>query len=265
MIEYILEALFLLGSWLIENTAPTFVGIIVSGLGAFSAYVLWSWLHSPHLTIEKVSQTPLIDPENGNEQRSTRVSVNNIGTKAAENCQGTITLRVSDEDGVIRSITRAPWIPTRSELTVNDNDQYYNATLPANRSKKFELVRQYRNGNVKLDARSSGRRFVRTTVESNWHSGINERLNTAFIESAKSSPNDIADTSATLDWSEVRTANWENCILTLEVETESARPLTAHFDVSLGQKEWLVIEPKEQKTRRKIGTKFYKKLNWFLL
>jgi len=265
MIGSLLEALISIGSWLLESTAPVFAGIAVSGLGAFAAYALWSWLHSPHLTIEDVSSTPVIDPESGNEQRSTRISINNIGTKAAETCQGRITLRVSQGDSVIRGITRAPWIPIRSELTVNDGDQHYTATLPANRSGTIELIRQYRNGNVKLDARSSGRRFVRTTNESNWHSDIDERLDAAFLESSTSSPDDVADTSATLIWSDVRTADWDDCILILEIETESARPLTAQFEVFLDEDEWLSVEPKKQQMRRAFGTEFYRKLNWFLL
>lgn len=81
---------------------PWLVQILTAALGGFLAYILLNWLHSPHLTVANVARIPVVDSEDEDPQYSFRVTVANIGTRPAENCEGTIHLRVA-EGGVSHS------------------------------------------------------------------------------------------------------------------------------------------------------------------
>lgn len=122
-------------------------------------------------------------------------------------------------------------------------------------------MRQSRNKNVRLDTGSDGLRFVRTTPDDEVHVGVKESPQIAFLASSGSSPDDVAETTSTLDAESVKNADWENCLLTLTVETESARPLKVSFTVTAGDDGRINVEQEPLSRRRRLGTLFYSTVN----
>jgi len=237
------------------------VNLATAALGALIAYAFWSWIHSPHLFISDVTRQPIIDPETDHTQYSLRATVQNIGTKSAQNCEATLNLRVEHDKNLIRSIVNLPWLPKKAELLVSDTGAQYQTTIPAGRSKTIELCRQYRNGNLKPNAVASGRRFAEIKSSSDVYTSLDEPAGVAFREKGKSSPNDIAKTSATLDSTTVDEAEWENAQLTLTVETESALPLEMTFYTYTDEDGWLHVERTPQTGRKRVSDFIYSILN----
>lgn len=245
-----------------DITIPSWlVNLATAAFGALIAYAFWSWIHSPHLIISGVARQPIIDPETDHTQYSLRATVQNIGTKSAQNCEATLNLRVEHNNNLIRSIVNLPWLPKKAELLVSDNVAQYQTTIPAGRSKTIELYRQYRNGNIKTNAVASGRRFAEIKGGSDVSTSVDEPAGVAFREKGRSSPNDIAKTSATLDSTTVDNAEWENARLTLTVETESALPLEVSFYTYTDEDGWLHVERTSQIGRKRLSDSFYAILN----
>lgn len=229
-------------------------------LAAIIAYGLWAWLHSPHLIISGSGRVPIVDATNGNTRYSHRFKIENIGTKAAKNCEGTLSMRIPKEERVIRSQTPTHWLTTKDDLIVNDEKQRYQTTIPAGGSQKLEVFRQERNKNLKPNVVSGGRRFVETGKESKWHSSVDKPLEATFEDISKSVTNDIAKTSANLKEEDIQNADWSDARIKLIVEAESARPLSVDLDIDEDDG-WVWADAKKQGWRRQIATVLYQVIN----
>lgn len=237
------------------------IGFFGTVFGAFLAYALWNWIYSPHLTVTGVERIPILEPDSGGKQYSTRVTVNNVGLTAAKNCEGTIDLRLKHDGDVYRSLVMSPWLAKKADLIVNDNEQQYSTTIPADRTRTVELLRQERTGKIQVDHGSSGRRIIKTTPNSPFFAEIAEPLEGAVLEESKSYSGAETETMATLDPEVVKNADWENSILRLQLETESARPLIVDFDVRVDNEDRVVVEEQQLSHRRRFGTSIYQFIN----
>jgi len=229
-------------------------------LAAVVAYALWAWIHSPHLAISEYERVPIIDPTNGNTKYSHRLTVANLGTRAAKNCKGALSMRIPKGERVIRSKTSTHWLPTKADLVVDDEEQLYETTVPAGVTQKLEIFRQERTKNLKPNVVKAGRRFVETDKQSEWHAPVDEPIKAAFQGISRSMTNDIAETFSHIEESDVKKADWTNARVTLKIEAESARPL--EIDFSIHEKDgWICAEPKRQGWRRQVATCLYRAIN----
>lgn len=229
-------------------------------LAAVVAYALWAWIHSPHLSISECGRVPIVDPTNGNTKYSHRLKIANIGTRAAKNCEGTLSMRIPKSERVIRSKTLTHWLPTKADLVVDDEEQLYETTVPAGGSQKLEIFRQERTKNLKPNVVKKGRRFVETDKQSDWHAPIGEPIKATFQGISKSETNDIAETSSNLNKDDVKEADWTKARVNLKIEAESARPLEIDFNI-YEDDGWIWVEPERQGWRRWVATTLYRVIN----
>lgn len=215
-------------------TVPAwFFDTAIAAFGALIAFATWSWLHSPHLAVSETSNKKILETDNGEIQNSNRIQIENYGTKSAHNCETTLTFSAKTDNSVIYSYVRSPWIPKKAELIVDDNEQTYQTTIPAGQSQKIEVFRKYRNGTLKVDTKSSGRRFVIIGENSEYHPSDYEKPEIAFLKSPRTRKESDIETKGTLDDEIVSEIDWSSAFAKLTVETESARPLEISLDMDL--------------------------------
>ena len=133
-------------SWTLLIIPSWFQNIGTAAVGALLAYAIWSWLHSPYLYPGSVTHQTVVKVDEEGDQRSIRLPIKNIGTRAAKNCEAVLRLRVKIGDDVVRSFHSVPWLPRRANLVVDDAEHTTRVTIPAGRTGNIELIRQYRNG-----------------------------------------------------------------------------------------------------------------------
>jgi len=190
---------FVIIDWFTGLTAsvvPFYVlDIARAAVGALLAYAIWSWAHSPFLHPGQVVQKDIIEIDEDEKQRSLRLPVHNIGTKAAENCEAVIQLRVGIGDDVVRSFNPIPWLPTRAELVVDDNEHATRTTIPAGRSATLELIRQDRRNQIQIYPHTGGDKFVLTNSGDKYHHPLDEEMDYAIQAPGGSSTSDVVRTS----------------------------------------------------------------------
>lgn len=247
-----LEAI-VLPSWL-QNIATAAVGALI-------AYATWSWLHSPYLFPGEVIHREVVEVDESESQRSVRLPVENIGTKAAENCEAGLRLTVPTGDDVIRSFHPVPWLPHRAELLVDDQEHMTRTTIPAGRSETLELFRQNRNRNTQIYPHIGGDKFIRTSPEDTYHREIGEEVEYAVVSPKGRRDSDKIRATGVLQKDDVSDADWEDAVVELIVETESARPLEMAFDVMANDEGVLTLERRTQPYKRRAVSWLYRKLD----
>lgn len=240
---------------------PWLRSIATAAVGALIAYAAWSWLHSPFLYPSTVVHQELIEVDNDETQRSIRVDIQNIGTKAAENCEAVLRFSLSTDGDVIRSFYPVPWLPRRAELVVDDEEHTTRTTIPAGRGGTIELVRQYRNGKTQIYPQRGGVKFIRTSQGDTYHREVDQDVEYAIISPSGVRDSDVVRAEAALSDEDVHSGDWEDAVLEMVVETESARPLEIEFNVAIDEDGQLTVEQRPLPLKRRVVTWMYKGLN----
>ena len=240
---------------------PWLQSIGTAAVGALLAYATWSWLHSPYLYPGTVVHKDVIEPDQDEAQQSIRLPVQNIGTRAAENCEAVLNLRVRINDDVVRSFHSVPWLPTQAELVVDDAEFAERTTIPADRSGTLELVRQDRDGGTQIYPHIGGEKFIRTSPEDPYHCPVGEPVDYAVLSQNRSTSSDVIRTHGKLRKEDIVAGEWEEAILELIIETESARPLKIHFDAEVGSEGELSFERRALSSKRQMVSNLYKAIN----
>jgi len=252
--------------WGVMQAEPAFSfveSIGISVVAAVLAYSIWAWVRSPHLIVRNVSSTTVVDPDEDEDQTSLRVEIQNIGTVAAENCEGFVEIRArkpaSEESdlAILRGVSPTPWLTRRADLIVTDDEHFYNTLIPAGRSKKLELYRQYPSGNLKPNAIEGGARFVEISSDTDWHGPVDEEIDFAFKKNNKARMAPGVKSSAWLDEDEIDQIDWDDAVVRLTVETESAPPLIVDFEVEVNDGD-VVMHRKPEGTWRSWKTLVFK-------
>lgn len=240
---------------------PWLRSIATAAVGALIAYAVWSWLHSPFLYPSSVIHQDIIEVDEDEKQRSIRVNIQNIGAKAAENCEAVLRLSLAIEDDVIRSFYPAPWLPRRAQLVVDDEEHSPITTIPAGRGGTIELIRQYRNGKTQIYPQKGGVKFIRTSPSDTYHRELGEEVEYAIVSPSGVRDSDVVRAEAALSDTDIQTGDWKNAVLEMVVETESARPLEIDFDVAVDKEGQLTVERRSLPWKRRVVTWMYKGLN----
>lgn len=243
-------------------TVPSWLrSIATAAVGALIAYAAWNWLHSPYLYPGPVALRDVVEVDEDETQRSIRLPIENIGTRAAENCEAVIQLRVRVDDDVIRSFHPVPWLPRRAELVVDDEEHTRRTTIPAGRDTTLELMRQYRNQNMQIYPHIGGDKFIRTGPGDAYHRPVSEEAEYAVLSPQGSTESDVIRSSGVLYADDVGDADWEGAVVELVVETESARPLIVEFDASVDEDGWLELERRRLPWKRRAVSWLYRGLD----
>jgi len=248
--------------WFRLLTIPSWIlNIGTAAVGALIAYAVWSWLHSPSLYPGKVIHQEIVEVDKEENQRSIRLPIENIGTKAAENCEAVIQFRVEIDGDVVRSFNPVPWLPARAELVVDDAEHSVRTTIPAARSGMLELIRVSRTGSMQIYPQTGGDKFIRTNPDVEYHKSVDKPADYAVLSPRGTRDSDVIKTSGNLSPSDVTTADWEKAVLELTVETESARPLEVSFNAEVTDEDQLALERQSLPPKRRIIEKLYRVIN----
>jgi hypothetical protein len=243
-------------------TIPAWIrSIATAAVGALLAYAAWSWLHSPYLYPAKVIHQDVVEVDEDETQRSVRLPIENIGTRAAENCEAVLQFRVPVDGNVIRSFHPIPWLPRRAELVVDDEEHGRRTTIPAGRNSTLELMRQYRNQNLQVYPHIGGDKFIRTNPEDAYHRPVNEEAEYAVLSPSGSTESDVIRSSGVFYADDVEDADWEEAVVQIVVETESARPLTIEFDAASDDDGWFEMKQRPLPWKRRAVSRLYQALN----
>lgn len=240
---------------------PWLRSIATAAVGALIAYASWTWLHSPFLYPSSVVHQDIIEVDENESQRSVRVKIQNIGTKAAENCEAVLRLSLDIEGDVIRSFYPVPWLPRRAQLVVDDEEHTTRTTMPAGRGGTIELIRQYRNGKTQIYPQRGGVKFIRTSPGDTYHREVGEEVEYAIMSPSGVRDSDVVRAKAALPESDVQAGDWKNAVLEMVVETESSRPLEIEFDVAVDEDGLLTVEQRPLPWKRRVVTWIYEGLN----
>jgi len=240
---------------------PWLRSIATAAVGALLAYALWSWLHSPYLYPGTVALRDVVEVDENETQRSIRLPIENIGTRAAENCEAVVQFRVPVDDDVIRSFHPVPWLPRRAELVVDDEEHAQRTTIPAGRDATLELMRQYRNQNVQIYPHMGGDKFIRTNPDDAYHRPVTEEAEYAVLSPKGSTESDVIRSSGVFYADDVVDADWARAVVELVVETESTRPLTVAFDVDVDESGWVELERRRLPWKRQVVSWLYRGLD----
>ena len=235
--------------------------IATAAVGALIAYATWSWIHSPFLFPGQVVHQEVVEVDQNESQRSIRLPVENIGTKAAENCEAVLRLTVPVGEDVIRSFHPIPWLPNRAELVVDDQEHTTRTTIPSSRSGTLELFRQYRDGNTQIYPHTGGDKFIRTSPEDTYHREVGEEVEYAVLSPDGTSDSDKIRSSGKIERADVADGDWGDAVVEIIVETESTRPLEVEFDAIADDDGFLTLERRTQSLKRQAVSKLYWVLN----
>ncbi len=245
------------------SVVPAWLSSIArAAVGALLAYAIWSWAHSPFLHPASVVHKDIIEVDRDEKQRSVRLPIHNIGTKAAKNCEAVIQLRVGIREKVVRSFNPIPWLPTRAELVVDDNEHTTRTTIPAGRSATLELIRQHRENQTQIYTQTGGDKFVLTSSGEKYHQPVDEPVDYAIQAPGGSTTSDVVRSTGQLSEEQVSDGDWRNAVIEVTVETESAQPLVVYFDAEVDESGRITMERQNLPPTRRFVSLLYRSMRW---